>query len=238
MNNRVFSCGVLIAALAVSACSSERFAGRPDLTVFDGKPLPEPVREDLVIPARPYVIGSSDQLTIDVFGIDELSKNVTVDLTGQIALPLVGSLKVAGMTADELTAELVTRFRAAHVRDPQVTVNIVTAASQVVTIDGAVTTPGIYPLVGRMSLMRAIARASGTSEFARENYVVVFRNVEGKRYAALYDLRAIRQGMYEDPEIFSNDIVYVGDSQARRIFRDLVTAAPLITTPLIYLITR
>lgn len=238
MSNKAFSCGVLVVALAVSACSSPRFEGRPGLTVFDNKPLPEPVRQDLVIPSRPYVIGPSDQLTVDVFGIDELSKNVTVDLTGQIALPLVGSLKVSGMTADELTADLVVKLRQAHVRDPKVTVNIVTAASQIFTVDGSVTTPGIYPLVGRMSLMRAVARASGTTEFARENYVVVFRSVEGKRYAALYDLRAIRQGMYEDPEIFSNDVVYVGDDQARRIFRDLVAAAPLISTPLIYLITR
>jgi polysaccharide export outer membrane protein len=238
MNRRAFSYGVLVVTLVTSACSSPRFEGRADLTVFDNKPLPEPVRKDLVIPSRPYVIGPSDQLAIEVFGIDELSKNVTVDLTGQIALPLVGSLKVSGMTAEELTADLVARFRKAYVRQPQVTVNIVTAASQVITVDGSVTTPGIYPLLGRMSLMRAIARASGTTEFARENYVVVFRNVDSKRYAALYDLRAIRQGMYEDPEIFSNDVIYVGDDQARRVFRDLVQAAPLITTPLIYLISQ
>lgn len=238
MHNGVFSCGALVVALLVSACSSPQFVGRPDLTVFDNKPLPEPVRQDLVIPSRPYVLGPSDQLVIDVFGIPELSKIVTVDLTGQIAMPLVGSLKVSGMTTDELTAILVTGLRQAYVRNPQVTVNISSAASQVITVDGSVATPGIYPLVGRISLMRAIARAAGTSEFARENYVVVFRNVEGKRYAALYDLRAIRQGIYEDPEIFSNDVIHVGDSQARRLFRDLVTAAPLITTPLIYLITR
>lgn len=238
MVNRVISRSGLMVALLLSACASPRFEGRPDLTVFDNKPLPEPVRKDLIIPSRPYVIGPSDQLSIDVFGIDELSKNVTVDLTGQIALPLIGSLKVSGMTTDELTAELAVKFRSAHVRNPQVTVNIVTAASQVITVDGSVTTPGIYPLLGRMSLMRAIARASGTSEFARENYVVVFRNVDGKRYAALYDLRAIRQGMYDDPEIFSNDVIYVGDSQARRLFRDIIAASPLISTPLIYLITR
>lgn len=227
-----------MAALAVSGCASGRFEGRPDLTLFQNKQLPEPVRQDLAIPSRPYVIGPSDQLSVEVFGIDELSKNVTVDLTGQISLPLVGALQASGMTASELATELVGRFRAAHVREPQVTVNIVTAAGQVVTVDGSVTSPGIYPLVGRMSLMRAIARASGTTEFARENYVVVFRNVEGKRYAALYDLRAIRQGMYEDPEIFSNDLIYVGDSQARRLFRDLVSAAPLITTPLLFLISQ
>jgi polysaccharide biosynthesis/export protein len=238
MNKSVFPRGLLTVALTLSACASPRFEGRPDLTVFDNRPLPEPVRQDLVIPSRPYVIGPSDQLSVEVFGIDELSKNVTVDLTGQIALPLVGSLKVSGMTANELTADLTRRFRTAHVRDPQVTVNIVTAASQVITVDGSVATPGIYPLLGRMSLMRAIARASGTTEFARENYVVVFRNVENKRYAALYDLRAIRQGMYEDPEIFSNDVIYVGDDQARRLFRDVVAAAPLLSAPLLYLVSQ
>lgn len=101
MVNRVISRSGLMVALLLSACASPRFEGRPDLTVFDNKPLPEPVRKDLIIPSRPYVIGPSDQLSIDVFGIDELSKNVTVDLTGQIALPLIGSLKVSGMTTDE-----------------------------------------------------------------------------------------------------------------------------------------
>lgn len=238
MNKSVLYCSVLTLALAISACASPRFEGRPDLTVFDNRPLPEPVRQDLVIPSRPYVIGPSDQLSVDVFGIDELSKNVTVDLTGQIALPLAGSIKASGLTVDELTADLKNRYRIAHVRDPQVTVNIVTAASQVITVDGSVTTPGVYPLVGRMSLMRAIARASGTTEFARENYVVVFRTVNRKRYVALYDLRAIRQGMYEDPEIFSNDVIYVGDDSARRLFRDLVTAAPIISAPLLYLVSQ
>lgn len=232
---RVFlSCALVVAV--TSACSSPKFVGREGLIVADRAPIPAPTREDLAIPPRPYVLGPSDQLSIDVFGIQELSRNVTVDLTGRIALPLIGSLDVAGLTSDELADVVTARLRRAHVRDPRVTVNITTAASQVVTVDGAVVTPGIYPLVGRMSLMRAIARAAGTAEFARENYVVVFRNAGGKRYAALYDLRAIRQGIYEDPEIFSNDIIYVGDSQARRLFKDIVAASPLLTTPLIYLL--
>ncbi|MFZ5746835.1 MAG: polysaccharide biosynthesis/export family protein [Pseudomonadota bacterium] len=210
--------------------------GRPGLTTVRQQALPEPTREDFTIPSRPYVLGPSDQLSIDVFGIPELSKSVTVDLTGQIALPLVGQLKVSGLTAQELSAEIEKRLRGVYVRDPNVTVNISNAASQTVTVDGSVAAPGVYPLVGRMSLMRAIARASGTSEFARENYVVVFRRAGGKDYAALYDLRAIRQGIYEDPEIFSNDIIYVGDSPARRVFKDIIASAPLITTPIIALL--
>lgn len=232
---KFLSCSLLV-FVSLAGCSAPQFVGRPGLTTVRQQALPEPTREDFTIPSRPYVLGPSDQLSIDVFGIPELSKSVTVDLTGQIALPLVGQLKVSGLTAQELSAEIEKRLRGVYVRDPNVTVNISNAASQTVTVDGSVAAPGVYPLVGRMSLMRAIARASGTSEFARENYVVVFRRAGGKDYAALYDLRAIRQGIYEDPEIFSNDIIYVGDSPARRVFKDIIASAPLITTPIIALL--
>ena len=81
--------------------------------------------------------------------------------------------------------------------------------------------------------MRAVATAGGASEFARLNDVVVFRTVGTQRYAALYNLALIRRGAYADPEIFASDIVVVGDSQARRLFRDILAAAPLITAPII-----
>jgi polysaccharide export outer membrane protein len=110
--------------------------------------------------------------------------------------------------------------------------------SQVVTVDGQVRQPGLYPVVGGMTLMRAVATAQGTSEFARLRDVVVFRTVGGQNMAALYNLDAIRRGLYPDPEIFANDVVIVGDSPARRIFRDVLQAAPLITTPIIALLQR
>lgn len=224
------------AGLVLAGCSAPNLVGRPGLTFIDKQPLPAPSREDFIIPSRPYVLGPSDQLTVDVFGVPELSKSLVVDLTGEISLPLVGTLKVSGMTSNELAAEITRRLRGTYVRDPRVTVNITNAASQVFTVDGSVGKPGVYPLVGRTSLMRAVARAEGTTEFARDNYVVVFRRAQGKDYAALYDLRAIRQGIYEDPEIFSNDIIYIGDSPARRAFKDIIASAPLITTPLIILL--
>ena len=49
-------------------------------------------------------------------------------------------------------------------------------------------------------------------------------------------LKAIRQGNYKDPDIFANDVVVVGTSEARRTFKDVLTAAPAFVTPLIYLI--
>ena len=83
--------------------------------------------------------------------------------------------------------------------------------------------------------MRAVATAGGAAEFAKLDDVVIFRNVDGQQLAGLYNLKAIRRGNYSDPEVFANDVIVVGDSQARRLFRDLIQASPLITTPLIVL---
>ncbi len=74
------------------------------------------------------------------------------------------------------------------------------------------------------------------TEFATTNYVVVYRTVDGQKYAGLYDLRAIRAGEYIDPEILPNDVVVVGESRARRTFRDVLSASGLITAPLILLL--
>lgn len=229
---------VILAALGtalLTSCAGSKFVGRPDLNFVQSATLPAPVREDLVIPPQPYVIGPSDQVNVEVFGVPDLTRTVTVDLTGQIALPLVGTISASGMTSTELAAAVTDRLRGT-LRDPRVTVNIATAANQAVTVDGAVAAPGVYPIAGRMSLMRVIARASGATEFAKEDHVVVFRRARGENYAALYDLRAIRAGMYADPEIYSNDIIVVGDSQARRIFKDVLAASTLITTPIVALV--
>lgn len=202
--------------------------------VMNASELPPPGGNDLVSQSRPYLIGPFDTLMIDVFGIEELSRReVRADAAGRISFPLVGAVDALGKTPAELEAELVSRLRSSHVRDPRVTVNLREAVSQVVTVDGQVRQPGVFPVVGRMTLMQAVARASGLGEYARLDDVIVFRTVNGQRMAALYNLGAIRRGNYDDPEIFANDIVIVGDNPARRIFRDLLQVAPLLSSPLV-----
>jgi polysaccharide export outer membrane protein len=105
--------------------------------------------------------------------------------------------------------------------------------SQLLTVEGQVQKPGLYPVLGKLSLLQALALSGGTTEFSKLNQVVVFRNVGGQRYAALYDIKAIRLGRYGDPEVFAKDIVVVGDNTARRFFKDLLQVAPLLTAPLI-----
>lgn len=202
--------------------------------MIDAAVLPPPTGADLVGQARPYLVGPLDTLMVDVFGVEELTRReVRADAAGRISLPLAGTIEAAGKTPAELEAEIAHQLRRNFVRDPQVSVNLREAVSQTVTVDGQVRQPGVFPVLGRTTLMQAIARASGLGEYARLEDVVVFRTVNGQRYAALYNLRAIRRGAYDDPEVFANDVIMVGDNPARRIFRDILQVAPLLTSPLV-----
>ena len=225
----------LVALSLLAGCAgSGQLGGASNITVMQGSELPAPDRTDLLSESRPYLIGPFDKLMIDVFGIEELSKKeVQTDASGRISFPLAGVIEAAGKTPAEIEDEIEARLRSRYVRDPQVTVNLKETVSQVITVDGQVKRPGLYPVIGKMTLMRAVATAEGTAEFAKLDDVVIFRTVNGQQLAALYNLKAIRRGNYADPEVFANDVVVVGDSQARRLFRDALQVVPLLTTPLI-----
>lgn len=225
-------------AAAAAGCAGPRLIGGPELTVVDRTALPQPTREDLGARGRLHVIGPFDQMAVDVFGVAELSRTVQADAAGRISLPLVGVIEAAGQTPQELATLVEQRLQGRYVRNPRVTVNMTNTVSHVITVDGEVREPGTYPVTGQMTLMRAIARAKGLTEFARASHVVIFRRVEGRDLAALYDLRAIRQGLYDDPEVFTNDVVMVGDSQARRLFRDIIQGSGLLTAPIIALLQQ
>jgi polysaccharide export outer membrane protein len=206
--------------------------------IVSASSFPPPTIRDLAEGHRAHLIGPFDKLSVEVLGLPDLSRQVQVDADGHIALPLAGPIDVMGKNPEELARMIEASLRASYVRDPRVTVGIIETVSQVVTVDGEVHTPGIYPVAGRMTLMRTVARAAGATEFAQTNHVVVFRTVEGRPMAALYDLRAIRLGAYEDPQIYPNDVVVVGDSTARRLFPQILQASTLLLTPIITLLSR
>ena len=221
----------------VAGCSTPSLQSSEYVTVADSGALPPPTTADLSMPAHPQIIGSFDRIAIDVYGVDTLSRTVQTDANGKLRYPLIGEIDARGLTPTQLAARLETSLTR-YVRHPQVLVSIVESANQVFTVDGEVQQAGIFPLSGRITLMQAIARAQGATEFARLSHVVVFRTVGGRRMAALYDLRSIRAGIYQDPEIYAQDVIVVGESQARRIFRDVLQGSTLLTTPIIALIQR
>lgn len=229
----------MVAALLLTGCAGRgSYGGAPGLTMLPGDELPAPTLADVQASNRPYRVGPFDKLAIDVFGSEELSgKEVQVDASGRITYPLIGTLEVAGKTPGEIGGLMEDRFRGRFIREPQVTVNLKEIVSQTVTIGGEVKKPGVYPIVGKMTLMTAIASAEGWTDVANKGEVVVFRTVGGKEYAAIYNVKAIERGRYSDPEIYASDVVMIGDSQARKIWKDILGASPLLA-PVIYLLNR
>ena len=224
---------LLLIVLALPSCASADLVDTGAVAIVTPDGLPAPSVADLTDGERPHYVGPFDEISVDVLGLPELSRQVRVDASGHVALPLAGSIDVTAKSPEELGALIEERLRGSYVRDPRVTVAITETVSQTLTVDGEVRSPGIYPVHGRMTLMKAVASAQGTSDIARTTHVVIFRQVNGQRMAALYDLRAIRFGAYQDPQVYTNDVVVVGESNARRLFPQILQAAGLLLTPLV-----
>lgn len=226
---------VLSFVVGVSACGAPpKLGGAEGLTVRDAKELPAPTSSDMTAKEVPYLIGPFDKLMISVFGIEDLkSLEVQVDASGRISFPLAGVVTVSGKTPAETETALKERLRQAYIRDPQVTVNLKETLSQMVTVEGQVQKPGLYPVLGHMTLLRAIATAQGSTEFTRVDDIVIMRKVNGQQFAALYNLDMIRHGKYADPAVYANDIVMVGDNHARRLFKDYLQVFGLMASPIV-----
>lgn len=224
---------VLVGALCITACSTPRMIDTGRVGIATPDSLPEPTQADLARGQRAHFVGPFDRISVEVFGLPELSRQVQVDASGRIGLPLAGEVNATGQTPQQLEGAIAERLRNSYVRNPRVTVSVLETVSQVVTVDGEVRQPGIYPVAGPMTLMRAIARAQGTTDYAQISHVVLFRTVNGRQMAALYDVRAIRLGAYEDPPIYPQDLIVVGESRARRLFPQIIQGVGLLLSPLI-----
>jgi polysaccharide export outer membrane protein len=168
-----------------------------------------------------YRIGPHDLLQITVFQVDELSRQVRVNSRGMVSLPLIGAIQAGGRTISELESAIAEKLATDLVQDPQVTVFVQEFTSQRVTVEGAVKKPGIFPLTGKTTLLQTIALSEGLDPLADPESVVIFRMVQGKKTAALFDIRRIRSGDMDDPLIYGDDIVVVDRSGSRAFIKNV-----------------
>ncbi len=151
-------------------------------------------------PGYKYRIGPEDVLEISVWHNDDLSKTVTVRPDGVISLPLIGDIQAAGLTPDELRANLVKQLKEFQ---NSVVVSVVVAEvnSLKIFILGEIVKPGSYTLKRRTSVLQAIAMAGGFTQFASKNKLVLIR-----------EENAANKGKSKIPIRF-NDLVKVGTKQ-------------------------
>jgi len=178
--------------------------------------------------AGDYVIGPGDKLKIIVFEVKDLSPDETdVDASGLIDFPLVGKVKAAGQTVQQLEADLRNRLDK-YLNSPVVSVTVADAANEKVSIEGEVKTPGVYKLIGRTTLTQAIAMGGGPDDFANEKKVEIIRMVDGQQSYAFCNYSAIKAGHAADPVLEGNDIVVVGNSPMREAWAVLLKNSGLL----------
>jgi polysaccharide export outer membrane protein len=128
-----------------------------------------------------YTVGEADVLRISVWKDPELSQTrITVRPDGMISVPLVGVVKVSGLTPSQiqdLLAAKLSRF----INKPQVTVTVAEIRSKSVYVTGEVGKPGEYALDAPTGVLQFIIKAGGLTSFARRKSVFILRNTEGKQ---------------------------------------------------------
>ena len=222
---RFLACMLLLALAACSTSGGVRHAARNE-----SLPPPDTSRlYGLHEGASEYRIGAQDLLQISVLGVPELSRDVRVNANGQISLPLIDGVMAGGRTIPELEQEIATKLMERYLQNPQVSVFVKEYTSQRVTLEGALNKPGIYPLTGTTTLLQAVALAGGLDPLAQREGVVIFRQIEGKKMAAVFDLTRITDGTVVDPQIYGEDIIVVARSGTRSSLQELIKSAPLLT---------
>lgn len=211
-----------LAALAALAGCASAPGPQPELASLANFPPPSATAI-----AQDYRIGPGDTISVNTFQEKDLTlDHVDVDASGNILLPLVGSVHAAGLSSAELSRELEHRLGQRYLRYPQVSVIVTSAVSQKVTVEGSVTQAGVFELKGQVTLLQAIALAKGPNRTASLDRVAIFRMIDGKRQVALFDLNLIRRGSMPDPQIRGDDVVVVPFSRGKGAFRDVLASLP------------
>jgi polysaccharide biosynthesis/export protein len=157
-----------------------------------------------------YVIGPDDVLMVLFWREKDMSLEVTVRPDGRITLPLLNDVQAAGLTPEELRAQVM-KASAKYVEDPNVTVLVKTINSRKVFITGMVAKPGPYPLSGPTTVMQLLSMAGGIQEFADSKNIIVMRTENGRPMAYRFNYTEVvkRRNLRQNIELKPGDTVIV-----------------------------
>lgn len=209
--NLVFAGLMALAATAFAESSSPPVAAKAEINADTSL---KQSAEDGVIESNEYKIGVLDLLEIKVLQDANLSRSVRVDARGNISMPLIGVVHVAGLSAYEAEQLIAAKLEADYLQNPQVSVFIKEFTSQRVTVQGVVKKAGLYDFQGQATLLQAISMGGGLDVKADERAVKVIRQLPGnKSETFVYDLLAIRKNNAPNPILKGGDVVVVEEAE-------------------------
>lgn len=157
-----------------------------------------------------YLIGPGDVLEIAVWKNPDLTKQVVVLPDGRIHFPLVKSIKVEGITVEELETILCARLKD-YVPEPDLFISIAQVNSMMVYIVGKVNKPGRFPIYTNIDVLQALAMAGGVNPFAKEKEINIFRKTDDKMKIFSFNYKEVSEGENLEQNIMLNrgDVIVV-----------------------------
>lgn len=161
-----------------------------------------------------YQIGPGDLLNVKVMQAPELDSEARVNSQNTISLPLLGAVEVAGLTAVGAQDRISVLLSEKYMHDPHVVVSIAEYKSKRVAVIGSVQTPGTYELLGKGSLLDALAQAGGLADDASEIAYVTRKDRAGNEKSVEIDLDLLLDKGQSDLNIpiHMGDVVYIPEA--------------------------
>lgn len=168
-------------------------------------------------------IGPGDLLNIVVFDTPELTTSVRVAQDGNINLPVLGLLKVAGMSTIDAALKMETELRTRNlILDPHVTIFVTEYASQGATIMGEVRSPGVYPTLGTRKLLDMLSLAGGLQATAGKVVSIVHRNDPQHPVKIALQANPANLNVQENPVILPGDTIIVAKAGVVYVIGDVL----------------
>jgi polysaccharide export outer membrane protein len=188
---------------------------------------PQPASASAFGSAEPteYRISKEDILQISVFQVNDLNSAVQVSQDGNVTLPLIGKVQVAGRTTSEAEQIIAGKLRQKYLQSPQVSVSVKTFGKRI-TVSGSVGGPRVLADDGNTTLSQAIANAGGVAEIGNSQRVHVAQSKDQHVQDTIYNLDDIQAGKVQDPLLHGGDIVVVEQSGVKVVLKDITALMP------------
>lgn len=165
-----------------------------------------------------YRLGAGDALRVNFVVDDGLDTDVVLGPDGNGVFPLVGPVRVGGLTVREASQRLTDTY-VGLLRNPAAQISVTTYGGAQIYVGGEVRTPGVFPIRGEMNTAQAILAAGGLAETAGAGAVIVLRRVEDGRLAmrTVDAGRLIRADQRQDFLLHPGDLVFVPRSRIAEV---------------------